>query len=190
MRKSVPFIGEELIVRADDDTQIATNKAYIDDVLWNDGDPVQGYDATPPTATPPVRRGKVFTAIAKAGRQSSRLRPTRGATTDRYLEWLPINNGHCLRITINGATGFTLFDEWKKLLRETAESGVSQFEFNLAQLPELSLTGLGMLLYFRDQKKSRRQDIRLSHCNAHTRELLQWTGMEKYFVVQGASGTE
>lgn len=190
MRKSVPFIGEELIVRVDDEKQIASNKAHIDDVLWDDGDPVDWDSAPLPTAGPSAPRNKVFTAVTKARPRSSRLRPASGATTGRYLEWLPTNNGHCLRITINGTTGFTLFDEWKRLLRETAESGVSQFEFNLAQLPELNLMGLGMLLYFRDQQKSRRQDIRLSHCNTRTRQILQWTGMEKYFVVQGLSGTE
>jgi anti-anti-sigma factor len=184
MRKSVPFIGEEMIVR-DDAEKITSNKTNIDDVLRNDGEASSWDDASLPKPQRPGRRTKAFSAVSKANTHTSRLGGLTDTSNTNHLEWMPINNGHCLRINVNGSTDLHLFEEWKRLLRETADNSISQFEFNLAQMPELNLTGLGMLLYFKDQKRSQRQDIKLCHCNPRIRELLQSTGMEKYFVVQG-----
>lgn len=106
-----------------------------------------------------------------------------------HIDWKPINNGHCLRINIDGKLDVQMRKEWQRFMRATAASDVGQFEFNLTHTPELSLTGLGMLLHFKDQKHSQRQDIKLSHCNRQIRELLQWTGMDKFFLIQAKTGS-
>ena len=61
-------------------------------------------------------------------------------------------------------------------------------KFNLTEAPTLTLTGLGMLLLFKEQKGSERGDIKLCHCNKDVWQLLQWTGMDKYFTIQGGPG--
>jgi anti-anti-sigma regulatory factor len=74
------------------------------------------------------------------------------------------------------------------LLAETDANGIGQFEFNLTQAPNLSLTGLGMLLLFKERKGAERGDIKLCHCNKNVWDLLQWSGMDKYFTIQGIPG--
>jgi anti-anti-sigma factor len=106
------------------------------------------------------------------------------------INWLPINSGHGLRINICGTLDQNLRREWRQLLEETAASNVGQFEFNLTETPNLTLTGLGMLLMFREQRGSGRGDIKLCHCNRDVWQLLQWTGMDKYFTVQGIPGSD
>src|SRR5690606_10532300 len=92
-----------------------------------------------------------------------------------------------LRINISGTIDQELRREWLRLLRETASKEIDQFEFNLTRTPALSLTSLSMLLLFREQKRSQRQNITLCHCNRQVWEMLQWTGMDRYLVIQGAT---
>lgn len=116
---------------------------------------------------------------------------TRGSREPQnHIDWIPINNGHCLRINISGRLDLRMRNEWLRFMRATASSNVGQYEFNLTQTPELGLAGLGLLLLFKDQKKSRQQDIKLCHCNRQIWELLLWTGMDKYFSIQGKPGGE
>jgi anti-anti-sigma factor len=105
------------------------------------------------------------------------------------IDWLPINSGHGLRINICGSLDQNMRTEWRKLLEETAASKVGQFEFNLTDAPTLTLTGLGMLLLFKEQKGSAQGDIKLCHCNKEVWQMLQWTGMDKYFTIQGKPNT-
>lgn len=102
------------------------------------------------------------------------------------LDWIPINNGRGLRINIYGCIDHDLRKEWNRLLSDTEENGIHEFEFNLTETPALSLTGLGMLLLFKERKKSARDDIKLCNCNTEVIQLLHWTGMEKYFHIQAA----
>lgn len=209
MRRKVPFLGEEHIDRANDE-ETKAKKAQgqlIDDVLstqkqpttWDDlvtsdyPDPAGGVvtpavtrSQTPPMLpvkparpkTVPVTPGPM---LKKAVIESSAAPRINGSTID----WLPINSGHGLRINIFGNLDQNLRNEWRRLLEETESSGVGQFEFNLTEAPTLTLTGLGMLLMFKEQKGSERGDIKLCHCNKDVWQMLQWTGMDKYFTIQG-----
>jgi anti-anti-sigma factor len=81
--------------------------------------------------------------------------------------------------------------EWRRLMRAMTKNNVGQFEFNLIQTANISLSGLGMLLLFRELKKAQRTDIKLCHCNKQIRDMLQLTGMDKYFLIQArVSGDE
>lgn len=106
------------------------------------------------------------------------------------IDWIPINNGHGLRINICGNLDQSLKAQWRRLLEETEDNGIGQFEFNLTQSPSLSLTGLGMLLMFKEQKGSEKGDIKLCHCNKEVWQLLHWSGMDKYFTIQAIPGVE
>lgn len=100
------------------------------------------------------------------------------------MEWVSVNSGRGLRITINGVIDHNLRSEWNRLLEETEGNEAGEFEFNLTQTPSLSLTGLGMLLLFKERKATKRDAIRLCHCTKEVSQLLHWTGMDKYFVIQ------
>lgn len=100
------------------------------------------------------------------------------------MEWVSMNSGRGLRITISGSIDHNLRSEWNRLLEETEGNEAGEFEFNLTQTPSLSLTGLGMLLLFKERKATKRDAIRLCHCTKEVSQLLHWTGMDKYFVIQ------
>ena len=215
MRRKVPFLGEERIVRDGDETALAkkARASVIDDILsthaqpttWDDlvasdyPDPMGGPPkVSRPHAAPkkparpktvPMTPGTVLKkAVADANYSSSSLVSYSDSALSA-IDWLPINSGHGLRINISGNLDLNLREEWRRLLEETERSGVDQFEFNLTEAPSLSLTGLAMLLLFKEQKKSERGDIKLCHCNREVWQMLQWTGMDRYFTIQAIPGT-
>jgi anti-anti-sigma factor len=106
------------------------------------------------------------------------------------LDWMPINNGRGLRVNIHGCIDNDLRKEWARLLEGTADTDVEEFEFNLSDTPALSLTGLGMLLLFKERKRSAREAISLCNCNKNVAQLLAWTGMDRYFVIKTTQITE
>ncbi|HTF85805.1 MAG TPA: STAS domain-containing protein [Cellvibrio sp.] len=183
MRPPVPFIGEELILR--DGEHPGETTAYgqiINEVLSTAGETSSWEDSIPAASPTKHRAAAVIKGAANA---HSVHKPA--TDTGPRIDWIPINNGHGLRINISGTIDQALRREWLRLLRETASKDVDQFEFNLTRTPTLNMTGLGMLLLFREQKRSQRQNITLCHCSRQVWELLQWTGMDRYFVIQGAT---
>lgn len=203
MRRKVPFMGEDQIARSTDEEAQAKKARgqLIDDVLstqkqpstWDDlvaSDYLTPNAAPPKVARPhvppkpvrktvPVTPGPTFKkAVIESSFSDADIVPT--------IDWLPINGGHSIRVNVCGNLDQNLRSEWKKLLTEIEGSGVGQFEFNLTEAPKLSLTGLGMLLLFKEQKGSSRGDIKLCHCSKEVWQMLQWTGMDKYFTIQGA----
>lgn len=100
------------------------------------------------------------------------------------LDWISINNGRGLRVNIYGSIDHGLRKEWSRLLNDAESSNVHEFEFNLHETPALSLTGLGMLLLFKERKGSGREQITLCNCNKEVEQLLKWSGMDKYFLIQ------
>jgi len=214
MRRKVPFLGEEKIDRANDEESQAKKARghLIDDVLstqkqpstWDDlvtGDYPDPAGLPPKVAKPhaapvkprsktvPVTPGPVLKkAIIEANNSvaaSSDIPNAIISMSGSAIDWLPINSGHGLRINIFGSLDQNLRSEWRRLIEETDKTGVGQFEFNLTEAPTLTLTGLGMLLLFKEQKGSERGDIKLCHCNKDVWQMLQWAGMDKYFTIQG-----
>lgn len=203
MRRKVPFVGEEHIARASDDESGSkkTRGHLIDDVLSTQAQGSSWDDHVSPDypnpLAEPAKQVKPHASIPKPSRVPMQPGPApvlkkAGSTSigNSSIDWIPINNGHGLRINICGSLDQNIRGEWKKLIEETAENGIGQFEFNLTQAPSLSLTGLGMLLLFKEQKGSERGDIKLCHCNKEVWQILQWTGMDKYFTIQGIPGRD
>lgn len=184
MRRTVPFINESLITRQNKKSGINDDENLPKDAL-SPGDQIA--PDCPSRAPSQANTSKLELPKESSGPQ---VKVTACEHQTTFIDWKPINNGHCLRININGKLDFQLRKEWQRFLQETATSDVGQFEFNLRQTPELSLTGLGLLLLFKDQKQSQRQDIKLSHCNRQIHELLQWTGMDKFFLIQAIPGSD
>lgn len=213
MRNSVPFIGEEQISRENSEqtTQKRLSGKVIDEVIagdkaessWEDvvSDSWRANRARALRPSPGIRKplsyqqtlvNKQQSAVGKTAantpvyasthyRSSPEIRSTGLAT---FIDWVPINSGHGLRINITGNVDRNLREEWRRLLAETANIAVQEYEFNLTETPALSLTGLGMLLLFKARKGSGREAIRLCNCTPHVWRLLNWTGMDKYFLIQ------
>ncbi len=209
MRRKVPFLGEERIARTgDEEAEAKKNRGHlIDDVLSTQKQPSTWDDLVtndypdPATVLPKVSRAhspspspankqhpKKIPVVPGGILKKAAIPGTFSDANAATIDWLPINSGHGLRINICGTLDQNLRREWRKLLEETATSNVGQFEFNLTEAPTMTLTGLGMLLLFKEQKGSGRADIKLCHCNRDVWQLLQWTGMDKYFTIQGGPG--
>lgn len=211
MRHHVPFVGERKVVRADDEPARAKRASgkVIDDVVgegpqessWDDTVPGGWLDKSKPNpvkkaepqarasvamprAHVPLKAGaKNAPAAAKkkeSGAASSNVTFSDSATMD----WVRINNGRALRVSIHGNIDNDLRKEWSRLLNDAESADVKEFEFNLNETPALSLTGLGMLLLFKERKGSARDAIKLCNCNKEVTQLLQWTGMDKYFAIE------
>jgi anti-anti-sigma factor len=203
MRRKVPFMGEENISRANDDVAQAKKARgnVIDDLLstqrqpstWDDfvasdyPDPIGPLPtvARPHVHAPKPARSKTVPVTPGPVLKKAIIEGSFSDANTATLDWLPINSGHGLRVNICGTLDQSLRNEWRRLMEESKSNGVGQFEFNLTEAPTLSLTGLGMLLLFKEQKGSERGDIKLCHCNKEVWQMLQWAGMDKYFTIQG-----
>jgi anti-anti-sigma factor len=197
MWDKVPFLGESRIHRAEDEEREAKNTQgqAIDEVMSTFSDATSWDDVAiqPPVLDQPVLSISAM-PHASVAIPVRRATHTQGAALKKAIiesnysvgmSWIPINNGHGLRINILGNMDAMLSDEWSKMIETTSANNIGQFEFNLTQAPSISLAGIGMLLLFKEQKGSARGDIKLCHCNREVWQLLQWTGMDKYFVIQG-----
>ncbi len=207
MRRKVPFLGEENVTRANDEEAQAKRARgqVIDDVLsthkqpstWDDHVAESYFDpfgappkvarphAYTPSPVPKPARSKLVPVTPGSVQKKAIIEGSYSSANMATIDWLPINSGHGLRINICGNLDQNLRTEWRRLLEETEANGIGQFEFNLTEAPNLTLTGLGMLLLFKEQKGSERGDIKLCHCNKEVWQMLQWTGMDKYFTIQG-----
>ena len=213
MRHHVPFVGERKIVRANDEKARLkrTSGRVIDDVVgdgkvessWDDvvpdgwTDKSQPKPLKPPTASASIAMPRAHVPI-KANLKGSapnsakkvtkpKSTSTSGAITfsdSASMDWVPINNGRGLRVSIHGNIDNDLRKEWSRLLNDAESANVKEFEFNLNETPALSLTGLGMLLLFKERKGSTRDAIKLCNCNKEVTRLLHWSGMDKYFVIE------
>lgn len=213
MRHQVPFIGERKLVRAhDEQARIKRiNGRVIDDVVgegvasssWEDvvGNgwvdrsrpehklPASGSVARPPPPPRPkvpIRSGALASAIAKAsGTAGTSLQTgTIGLPGSSSIDWILIQNGRGVRVNIHGVIDSHLRKEWARLLAGTEEMNIEEFEFNLSDSPVLSLTGLAMLLMFRDKKRSICKVFSLCNCTKEVAQLLEWTGMDRYFLIK------
>jgi anti-anti-sigma factor len=213
MRHHVPFVGERKIVRADDEQARLkrTSGKVIDDIVgdgkvessWEDVVPDGWSDKSQPkptkqtTSSASVAMPRAHVPI-KASPKAAAAIPAKKVTTPKAtsasasitfsdsasMDWVRINNGRGLRVSIHGNIDNDLRQEWSRLLNDTESADVKEFEFNLNETPALSLTGLGMLLLFKERKGSARDDIRLCNCNKEVTQLLHWTGMDKYFAIE------
>ncbi|HSC68768.1 MAG TPA: STAS domain-containing protein [Cellvibrio sp.] len=210
MRHHVPFVGERKVVRADDERARSkrTSGRVIDDVVgdgkvqssWDDVVPSGWIDqsqpkpqiaatktsASAPKGQVPIAPG-VKTQSANTGKNIPPKKP--GSSTVTFsdaasMDWVLINNGRGLRVSVYGNLDNDLRKEWMRLLEDEEFAAIKEFEFNFSETPALSLTGLGMLLLFKERKGFGREAIRLCNCNKDVVQLLLWTGMDKYFSIE------
>lgn len=209
MRHHVPFVGERKVVRADDE-QARTKRMsgrVIDDVVgdgkvessWDDVVPKGWNDKSQPKPAEVVARASVSVPKGqvpiKAGGKSlppaKTIAPKKAVVSNAVtfsdsagMDWVAINNGRGLRVSVYGNIDNDLRKEWTRLLNDPEAANIKEFEFNLNETPTLSLTGLGMLLLFKERKGSSRDAIKLCNCNKEVAQLLEWSGMDKYFVIE------
>ncbi|WP_062063342.1 STAS domain-containing protein [Cellvibrio sp. OA-2007] len=214
MRHLVPFVGEQKVVRADDEQARVkrTEGRVIDDVIgngkvessWDDVVPDGWADKSKPKPlTPPTAAAHASIAMprahvpikpgVKSAAPTKKTAPAKPSSSSAVtfsdaasMDWVRINNGRGLRVSIYGNIDNDLRKEWSRLLNDPESADIKEFEFNLSETPALSLTGLGMLLLFKERKGSVRDAIKLCNCNKEVTQLLQWTGMDKYFAIESA----
>jgi anti-anti-sigma regulatory factor len=215
MRHLVPFVSEQKVVRADDEQARVKRKEgrVIDDVVgtgkmessWDDVVPDGWLDKSKPKPLlPPTAAAHASIAMPRAhvpikaspkevATPAKKTRPAKPSSSSAVsfsdsasMDWVRINNGRGLRVNIHGHIDSDLRQEWSRLLNDPESVDIKEFEFNLSETPALSLTGLGMLLLFKERKGSAHNAIKLCNCNKNVIELLKWTAMDKYFAIEGA----
>lgn len=210
MRHLVPFVGEQNIVRANDEQARAKRIAgrVIDEVVgdgkvessWDDVVSTSWIDKSKPkpavaianTASPKARvplkalhAGASVTPVKKTAATKTVSSSSAITFSDSAsMDWEPINNGRGLRISVYGNIDKDLRRDWGRLLSDTEAVEIHEFEFNLTETSELSLTGLGLLLLFKERKGPVCDVIKLCNCNKDVARLLYWAGMDKYFVIE------
>jgi anti-anti-sigma factor len=207
MRHLVPFVGERKVVRADDEQARIkrTSGRVIDEIVgdgkvessWDDVVPSGWIDKSKPKPATPVasvapKPQASIKADTKHSASAKKTTPVKVSGTSApmtfsdaaSMDWVRINSGRGLRVSIYGNIDNHLRKEWARLLNDTESADVKEFEFNLNETPALSLTGLGMLLLFKERKGSKRDAIRLCNCNKEVTQLLLWTGMDKHFSIE------
>lgn len=213
MRHHVPFLGERRVVRADDESARTKrmNGRVIDYVIgdgniesswedvvpagWNDQPKIVPADSIGPHVVVPAPRALVKTKsqvpIKKSAAKENVASPQKNTASNKLtsaaaarLNWVSINNGRGLRVIVRGNIDYDLRKEWRRLLEDTETASIKEYEFNLNETPTLSLIGLGMLLLFKERKGVARGAIKLCNCNKDVTQLLHWTGMDKYFLIE------
>jgi anti-anti-sigma factor len=197
MRHSVPFIGEEQIARAQDDQSEGKRRGQvIDEILSTDSEitswdyvvsgksPQNKQPGNKSTRAPKKSVATLASEVAQASKEVHREANT------AHIDWVPINNGQGLRISVSGNLDQELVPEWRRLLQESQSSAIAEFEIDMTQAPNLGLTGIAMLLLLKEQRGSRQQDFTLRHCNQQVEEQLRWAGMDHYFVIQGMAPSD
>jgi anti-anti-sigma factor len=210
MRHLVPFVGERKIVRADDEqARIKRSSGRVIDEIVGDGKVESSWDDVVPdgwldksqpkppaspvasastslskTKVPITAGSKTSGASAVKKTAPSNSGPSLTFSDSASMDWVRINNGRGLRVSIHGNIDYDLRKEWSRLMNDSESADIKEFEFNLNETPALSLTGLGMLLLFKERKGFARDAIRLCNCNKDVTQLLQWTGMDKYFSIE------
>lgn len=190
MRQSVPFIGEKQIARADDDeVQSKRRGQIIDEILSTSSDPSSWDDVIVGQPSRRASTPKVSPTIAK---QVSHTEPTPPVAPDNkaHIDWVAINNDQGLHINVSGNLDKELLHDWGRLLQESRNNTISQFEIDMTKASMLGLTGMAMLLLLKDQQRSGKQDFKLRHCNQQVRKLLTWAGMEHYFEIQDSAAND
>jgi anti-anti-sigma factor len=206
MRSLVPFVSEQKTVRGDDalaQKKRASGKV-IDEVIVSETQESSWEDTVPPDAQAAIKKtmpsASVSMPTAAAAKKSipvkspassasrSTAAPAPSGSPVFYdgpmLEWKRIGDGRGLRVDVLGNIDHHLRPEWRRLLEETEGDDLKVFEFNLNDTPALSLTGLGMLLLFRERKGLNKGKIALCNCNPKVAEILHWSGMERYFTIE------
>lgn len=211
MRK-VPFEPEQQLMRAKDDEAQARGN-LIDDVLstqnqpssWDDlvdddysylvraplapdqAKPASIKPAQPKPVPKPVPKPLPKAIPAPKPAQPKPAGLVTYADGAASLDWQLSEDGKKLHITLCGILDHTLGREWRDLISAATAADAAHFEFNLGESSELTLAGLGMLLVFKEKTRAALGDIRLQHCNKEVWQMLHWTGMDKYFTIQGTS---
>lgn len=139
----------------------------------------------------PIRSGAIAPTVNKSSDPAlvvgSNTALRKGSVTlpgSSAIDWVLIRNGRGVRVNIHGAIGNHLRKEWARLLEGTEELDIEEFEFNLSDSPAVSLTGLAMLLLFKDKKRSVCKAFSLCNCTKEVTQLLEWTGMSRYFAIK------
>ncbi|MBU2887603.1 STAS domain-containing protein [Gilvimarinus agarilyticus] len=176
MKKQVPFIGEEFFARDGDNHAFSDETALLNELLQADHCSDSLDDKAHKNI--PARPHKTKPSITvPASNKKKQVQVTR-------VDWHPINHGHGIRVSIHGDMDLKMINQWQQLLRETAGNGIHQFEIDLKNTDNMSLSGLAMLLLFKDQKKAGSGDISLNQCSRELYKRLIWSGLTEEFIIR------
>lgn len=175
MKKQVPFVGEEFFARDGDNETFSDETQLLDDLLEAETKSSSWDDLVAPEA-----KGRKTKARASITIPASKPKAKKATTID----WRPVNHGHSIRINIHGDMDIKMMQQWRQLLRETADNGIHQFEFDLRDTEHMTLAGLAMLLLFKDSKQAGNRDISLNQCSQTLYKRLMWSGLTEEFIVR------
>ncbi len=88
------------------------------------------------------------------------------------------------RITLGGRFDFSSHREFRDVTEQLlARGSISVIEIDLGAVSYLDSSALGMLLMLRDKARSANCEIRLAHCSAPVRQVLDVANFQKLFTI-------
>lgn len=88
------------------------------------------------------------------------------------------------RIALGGRFDFSSHREFREITEQVLARGtVSLLEIDLGGVSYLDSSALGMLLMLRDKARAASCDIRLTHCSAPVRQVLDVANFHKLFTI-------
>lgn len=174
MKKQVPFIGEEFFAR-DDGRKICDDDdlQLLSELLK----PEAKKHIAPASSQQKIRSDRLYTNVNTSTTSPPKANPPK-------IHWHPINNGQAIRINVHGDLDFQMLESWRQLLRETQDNGIYQFEIDLKESQNISLAGIAMLLWFKEQKRAGKSAISLNQCNRALYKRLVWCGLTDDFIIR------
>lgn len=96
-----------------------------------------------------------------------------------------MENGDGLRIAVQTSLDVSQRLALSLLITDLKKITANEYEIDLSFCPDMSITGVGILLMIQKNLDADPTDITLKNCNDFILQLLRWAGMEEYFQLQG-----
>ena len=95
------------------------------------------------------------------------------------------DNGEGLRIAVQTSLDVTQRPALRQLIHDLQKTPANDYEIDLNFCPDMSITGIGILLLIRKNIGEDQKNITVKNCNHFILQLLHWAGMDRCFQLQG-----
>lgn len=108
---------------------------------------------------------------------------TRSTITDNPLTYEAIDDGHGLRLHLDGKIGFHSRPQMVHLISDIRTGMTKHYDLDFTNVAAISLIGISLLTLLIDATAERKIEITLSNCHSDIYQTLCWAGLNKRVLV-------